>query len=256
MPGDRLQGHRGGHLPAGNGIALESHSGEGAQRQRDRKFAHRAMGAQESPERDRGHDVDVLERPCFAQLQIEGEFLIAETEPDGGEVGVRRPAFPQSAGADQRLQPPRVGVQPEQRLGLVGGSGPGLTPDLREMSEIVAPFTGDPAGTVAAHSGQLAAGHGQRRNTEHHPGGDVRPGAAGGEDQCHCAEPTKGGQNHQPGGHTAGLPLGQRRRRVNLDLADHHRRRFPARWAPERHHRHCRIPASTSPPDPGRWGAS
>ena len=224
-----------------------------AQGQRDRQLAHRAVRAQESAEGDGGHDVDVFERLRLAEPQVEGEFLVAETEPDGGEVGIRRPAFPQSAGADQGLQAPWVGVQPEQRLGLIGGGRPGLAADLREVPEVVASFAGDAAGAVPAHSGQLAAGHGQCRDTEHHPGGDVRAGAARGEDQRHRAEPAQGGQHHQPGGHAAGLPLREGRWRVNLDLADHHRRRFPARWAPERHHRHCRIPASRSrAEDPGR----
>ena len=150
-----------------------------------------AVGAQESAQRDRRNDVDVLERLGLAELQIEGECLVAETEAHRGEIGIGRPALPQSAGADQRLQSARVGMQPEQRLGLVRGGGPGLAPDLRKVPEVVAPLAGDPAGAIAADPGQLATGHGQRRNPEHHPGGDVRTGAAGGEDQCHRAEPTE-----------------------------------------------------------------
>jgi len=114
MPGDRLQGQGGGQLPAGDRIALQPNPGEGAQRQCDGEFADRAVGAQESAERDGRHEVDVLDWLGLGQRKIEGQRVVTQTQPDGGEVGIGRPALPEPAGADQRLESARVGMQPEQ----------------------------------------------------------------------------------------------------------------------------------------------
>ena len=245
MPGDGLHDHRCCHPPTGSRIAFQPDPGERSQRQGDRQLADRAMGSQEPAQRYRGDDVDVFQRLGLAQLKIQRQCLVPEAEPDGREVRVGGSSLPESAGPDQRLQPVRIGVQPVQRLGLICCSRAGLAADLREVAEIVAPLTGDPPGAIAADPGQLPTRHGEGGNAEHHAGRNVRTGTTGREDQSHGAEPTQRGQDHQPGGDSAGLALRQGRRRVNLDLPDDQRRRFAARRAPERHNRHA-APARRS----------